>query len=1285
MAGLKAAAIVGVSIWVLMLFVSYMFIGEERRVSQVATCSDISPMCIDLQPHCSDPEHRSLLRLACPVTCESCDQPLPEDFACSDSRSECTQIAASSRCDTRPLVFWRDCSAACRVCQSATASQAAAVQSQDVAPVRATTSEIADCHDHHADCAARAAAGECHKAATRVRMVLNCALSCNTCQRRQSGGPAERVPETSDDNVEPTVPAALASRRETLDGAATNDNPSGDHCADTKRACSYWVSVGECAREPDAMRALCPAGCGLCNQSAAGRARPRLDARVPCDAEDRAADCEEWAAAGECERGRELMRAYCPCSCRQPQLVEMGARSLARVGGRGLAAPVDGAHADADRCADRHERCQSWALIGLCGRTPLPMRRLCPKACDRCQGRRKRLAETLEAAEPDAGAAGDFTRAAHTHAHGPLARPQMHQRLLEWCARYQPRRPRRGTGDRNEADTADGPGALPSHPLVQRVPLHNVRLTPGSEFHAAQQLNSEYLLSLAPDRLLWSFRQVAGLPTPGTPYGAWEAAEDGGYPDPKTPTRTLRGHFVGHLLSGLALAHATSGDGTLGARAAHLVNELDACQRALGMARPAEAGFVSAWPSTVLDTLDGGDFGAVWAPWYTLHKVLAGLLDVHELVCLPSTTFSPSPPYAAPNGNGRTADRLVGASDPTAGPAADLAAGRDAGCMAIGVAQRLAGYLAGRVDRLRAEQGEEWWQATLEVEFGGIGEAAYRLAAFSAPLPSVSPSTQPLPPWGNATAAAAALRLARAFVKRRFNEPLARGRDALAGVHANTHLPLLVSAARGAEVEASSVADTDGGGRPAAVAATLLATAVQGYCTLTLGYSYAGALGSSVNEHWPDSPASTGRATRTIFAPEGAEDLVGGCTDLADAGECTRSPAYMLSHCAATCAADATNRRAHSEGGGEGYVAGDGESVAVDSDAFHTQESCTQYNALKTNLELFGRSPDGALADAFERKLLNGVLGIQHPSHPGKMVYMLPLGAGVSKEHANWAGWGAPEDSFWCCYGTGVESFAKLADGAFFAARRRSPASTDDGSADDDSNGAPGESIAYSNGGPELWVSQFVPSSLRWAEGQAVVTLSRSLRPVSCDAVTISLTLGHLDPGDRSGSPGGNCFTEPGCTLWLRLPSWAANETSSVHLRAASGTEKLEPLNGQRMRPGRFLRVSRTWASGDTLVATLGLFSYLEPLNDWRPQYESTYALLYGPYMLVGLTSRGEHALRAAPADLRSWVKVTRCAARNASWSELRFTAPGADGLPIMLMPLSAVVDQPYTAYFQLV
>jgi hypothetical protein len=121
----------------------------------------------------------------------------------------------------------------------------------------------------------------------------------------------------------------------------------------------------------------------------------------------------------------------------------------------------------------------------------------------------------------------------------------------------------------------------------------------------------------------------------------------------------------------------------------------------------------------------------------------------------------------------------------------NAARGMDSVTDSLLTAQGLLMYLVGRVDRLRAEQGEEWWQATLEVEFGGIGEAAYRLATLSR---------------RNLTVHAMAVRLARAFVKRRFTEPLLRGHDSLGGLHANTHLPLLVSGARGAQVEAEAQA-----------------------------------------------------------------------------------------------------------------------------------------------------------------------------------------------------------------------------------------------------------------------------------------------------------------------------------------------------------------------------------------------------------------------------------------------------------------------------------------------
>ncbi|MBL8759737.1 MAG: glycoside hydrolase family 127 protein, partial [Phycisphaerae bacterium] len=80
------------------------------------------------------------------------------------------------------------------------------------------------------------------------------------------------------------------------------------------------------------------------------------------------------------------------------------------------------------------------------------------------------------------------------------------------------------------------------------MPIGSVQLGAGP-ITDAFDLNVRYLKSLDPDRLLWSFRKTAGLPTPATPYAGWEGAEI-----------ELRGHFVGHYLSACARAIAQTDD-----------------------------------------------------------------------------------------------------------------------------------------------------------------------------------------------------------------------------------------------------------------------------------------------------------------------------------------------------------------------------------------------------------------------------------------------------------------------------------------------------------------------------------------------------------------------------------------------------------------------------------------------------------------------------------------------------------------------------------------------------
>ena len=73
-------------------------------------------------------------------------------------------------------------------------------------------------------------------------------------------------------------------------------------------------------------------------------------------------------------------------------------------------------------------------------------------------------------------------------------------------------------------------------------------------------------------------------------------------------------------------------------------------------------------------------------------------------------------------------------------------------------------------------------------------------------------------------------------------------------------------------------------------------------------------------------------------------------------------------------------------------------------------------------------------ADYLERALLNGVLGTQRGDEPGAMLYFYPLGSRVSKAAPQaWrhAGWSTPYGDWWCCMGTGVEAFARIAELVF--------------------------------------------------------------------------------------------------------------------------------------------------------------------------------------------------------------------------------------------------------------
>jgi hypothetical protein len=148
--------------------------------------------------------------------------------------------------------------------------------------------------------------------------------------------------------------------------------------------------------------------------------------------------------------------------------------------------------------------------------------------------------------------------------------------------------------------------------------LSDVKILEGP-FKNAMDKDAAYLLCIDPNRLLHRFYANAGLPVKGDVYGGWES--DG-----------LSGHTLGHYLSAISMAYISTGNSEFKNRADEIVNELERCQKAR------KTGYVGAIPNE--DTLfakiahgeirsGGFDLNGGWSPWYTVHKVMAGLVDAY--------------------------------------------------------------------------------------------------------------------------------------------------------------------------------------------------------------------------------------------------------------------------------------------------------------------------------------------------------------------------------------------------------------------------------------------------------------------------------------------------------------------------------------------------------------------------------------------------------------------------------------------------------------------------------
>ena len=191
--------------------------------------------------------------------------------------------------------------------------------------------------------------------------------------------------------------------------------------------------------------------------------------------------------------------------------------------------------------------------------------------------------------------------------------------------------------------------------------------------------------------------------------------------------------------------------------------ELEKCQDKIG------TGYLSAYPTSWFDRLES--LKGVWAPYYTIHKIMAGLYDQYRI------------------------------------------AGNDA---ALKMAVKMAGYFNQRIENVFRVNTSARWEQILNNEFGGMNEVLYNLY--------------------NETGDVMLANMAHLFDKPIFLGPLAVNADLLSGLHANTHIPEVIGAARRYEVLADKTYQD----------------AVQYFLQLLSSTRTYATGGSNSGEHWGD-------------------------------------------------------------------------------------------------------------------------------------------------------------------------------------------------------------------------------------------------------------------------------------------------------------------------------------------------------------------------------------------------------------------------------------------------
>jgi uncharacterized protein len=230
-------------------------------------------------------------------------------------------------------------------------------------------------------------------------------------------------------------------------------------------------------------------------------------------------------------------------------------------------------------------------------------------------------------------------------------------------------------------------------------------------------------------------------------------------------------------------------------------------------------------------------------------------------------------------------------------------------------------------------------------------------------------------------------------------------------------------------------------------------------------------------------------------------------------------------------------------------------SLAATHNSFETP--CGAYAHFKLTRYLLRVTRDARYGDSMERVMYNTVLGARPLQPDGRAFYYADYNFAGRKVYSN--------HRFPCCSGTLPQVAADYGVNSYF----RDPKG--------------------------LYVNLYLPSSVRWKQSGARVSLVQSGDYPFTDAVAMRLEVSR--PVDF--------------TLYLRIPQWA--ERARLEVNGTPGPGAVEP--------GTFAAVSRRWADGDRIDLELPRALRIEPLDR---THADTVALMAGPLVLFPIRTGGD-------------------------------------------------------------